>query len=148
LQDSYDDRELSSPEIVQEGVRRLLQKIPQMKLSQDVDFNYDPVPVRQKIEDDNVELFIRVKGQVNAYYSEVHEALQDLGREGLLRFKPFCAQVRKLYLEYAEKGYDQPRIYREMTRWLFDGTHEDWDYCQIVISYFIQKCEVFDVIAE
>lgn len=148
LQDSYDDRELSSPEIVQEGVRRLLQKIPQMKLPQDVDFNYDPVPVRQKIEDDNVELFIRVKGQVNAYYSEVHEALQDLGKEGLLRFKPFCAQVRKLYLEYAEKGYDQPKIYREMTRWLYDGTLEDWDYCQIVISYFIQKCEVFDVIAE
>jgi hypothetical protein len=86
-----------------------------MKLPQDVDFNYDPVPVRQKIEDDNVELFIRVKGQVNAYYSEVHEALQDLGKEGLLRFKPFCAQVRKLYLEYAEKGYDQPKIYRNWT---------------------------------
>ena len=148
LLDSYDDRDVSSSETVQDGVRRVLQKIPTVKPPQGVDLNYDPVPLRNKIREENVELYIRTKNHVNVYYSDVHETFQELGKEGLLRFKPFCAQVRMLYLSYADMGYDQPRIYREMTRWLHTATNEDWDYCQIVISYFIQKCEVFDVIAE
>ena len=148
LQDSYEDRDLSSSEKIQDGVRRLLRKLPSMRPPSNIDLNYDPVPLKRKIDPDNVELYLRTKLHINAYFPDVHEALQDLGREGLLRFAPFCAQVRKIYLEYAEKRYEQPRIYREMTRWLHDGSGEEWEYCEIVISYFIQKCEVFDAITE
>ena len=35
-----------------------------------------------------------------------------------------------------------------MVDWLQRGTNEDRGACEVVISYFIQKCEVFDVIAE
>ena len=53
-----------------------------------------------------------------------------------------------MYVTFRDKGYDQDKIYYEMTKWLSDATGEAWGDCEVVISYFVQKCEVFDVISE
>ena len=118
-----------------------------MQVPADVDLNYTPVPVREKIKPENVRLFLGVKTQVNVYFNDVHEAFQQLGREGKLRFNSFCQQVKYMYVTFRDKGYDQNKIFYEMTKWLCDTTGEEWGNCEIVISYFVQKCEVFDVIA-
>ena len=142
------DRELLSDQRIQEGVRKVIGKIPQMRPEEPVDLNYDPVMLRKKIEPDNIALYLKTQGHVNYYFNIVHETMQQMGREGILRFKPFCEQVKMNYLELKEKGRDQVTIYRELTDWLQHGTSEERDYCEIVISYFIQKCEVFDAITE
>ena len=51
-------------------------------------------------------------------------------------------------IRFRDKGYSQDQIFYEMTKWLYDATNEKWRDCEIVIAYFTQKCEVFDVIAE
>ena len=142
------DRELLSDQKVQEGVRKVVGKIPKMRPNGPVDLNYNPVMLRKKIEPDNVSLYLKAQGHVNYYFSIVQETMQQMGCEGELRFKPFCEQVKMNYLDLKEKGRDQVTIYRELTDWLQRGTNEERDYCEIVISYFIQKCEVFDVITE
>lgn len=148
FQDEAADRELLSETRIQEGVKRVVNKIPDMRLDEPPDLNYDPVMLRQKIEPDNISLYMKAKGHVNYYFNSVHEAFQQMGREGKLRFKPFCEQVRMSYLNLKEQGRNQVQIYRELTDWLQRGTNEEREYCEVVISYFIQKCEVFDVIAE
>ncbi|WP_394804263.1 MULTISPECIES: ABC-three component system protein [Oscillospiraceae] len=35
-----------------------------------------------------------------------------------------------------------------MVDWLQDATHENRSSCKVIISYFIQKYEVFDAITE
>ena len=82
------------------------------------------------------------------YFNDVHEVFQEMGREGKLRFNPFCQQVRYMYVSFRDKGYSQDQIFYEMTKWLYDATNEKWRDCEIVIAYFTQKCEAFDVIAE
>lgn len=148
FQENASDKEMLSEQKVQEGVRRVLGKIPDMHPDKPVDLNYDPVMLRKKIEADNVPLYLKTKGYVNYYFNCVHETFQDMGREGILRFKPFCEQVKLNYLNLKEEGRDQTTIFKQMTDWLQSGTNEDREYCEIVISYFIQKCEVFDVITE
>lgn len=148
LIDSADVREMVADQKIEDGVRRVLEKIPSMPKPLDVDLNYDPVTLRQKIEADNIMLYIRAQAQVNIYFNAVHETFQELSREGRLRFNPFCNQVKITYLNLKDKGYSQPRIFDEMVDWLQHGTNEDRGSCEVVISYFIQKCEVFDVIAE
>ena len=148
LIDSADVREMVADQKIEDGVRRVLEKIPSMPKPLDVDLNYDPVTLRQKIEADNIMLYIRAQAQVNIYFNAVHETFQELSQEGRLRFNPFCNQVKITYLNLKDKGYSQPRIFDEMVDWLQHGTNEDRGSCEVVISYFIQKCEVFDVIAE
>lgn len=147
LLDAFDNQELIADQRVQEGVKRVIEKIPLIQMSEGLDLNYVPVPIRQKIEMDNTRLFLTVKTQVNVYFKDVHEAFQQMGREGKLRFNAFCQQVKYMYVSFRDKGYDQNKIFYEMTRWLSDATGEAWGDCEVVISYFVQKCEVFDVIA-
>lgn len=142
------DRELLSDQKVQEGVKKVIGKISRMRPIGLVDLNYNPVMLRKKIEPDNIALYLKAQGHVNYYFNIVHETMQQMGREGKLRFRPFCEQVKMNYLNLKEQGRDQITIYRELTDWLQQGTNEERDYCEIVISYFIQKCEVFDVITE
>lgn len=146
LINAHEDQEIRADQHVQEGVRRVIEKIPLIKPPTDIDLNYDPVPVKQKISD--FALYLRIKTDVNVYFNDVHEVFQEMGREGKLRFNPFCQQVRYMYVSFRDKGYSQDKIFYEMTKWLYDATNEKWRDCEIVIAYFTQKCEAFDVIAE
>ncbi len=142
------DEELLSEQKIQEGVRRIVGKVPQLHPMGPVDLNYNPVMLRQKIEPQNVTLYLKAQAHVNYYFNIVHETLQQMSREGQLRFKPFCEQVKMQYLGMKENGRSQPYIYRKLTDWLQQGTNEERENCEVLISYFIQKCEVFDVITE
>ena len=148
LLENYEDQTLVADAHVQEGVRKVIEMIPAIKVDPNVDLNYVPVKLKDKIEPENVRLLIRTKEHVNIYYKDVKEAFQNVSREGKLRFAPFCRLVRMTYENFKDKGYDQNRIYRELTKWLCNETKEDVDACEVVISYFIHECEVFDVISK
>ena len=145
--DIADRQEIVSQQKVVEDVRRVLTKIPALPYPKGVDLNYEPAQLKQKISPDSPDLLAQVKVWVNLYYPDVHETLQELNREGKQRFEPFCHQVRLNYLNLNEKGYSQRQIYEAMIKWLQDATNEDAHACEIVIAYFVQKCEVFDVIS-
>lgn len=148
LLDTCDAHEITADQTVQEGIRFVIERIPQLPKLDNVDLNYDPVPVRRKIETSNDMLYSKAKSHVNIYYLAVNDVFMDLSTEGRLRFDPFCRQVRNTYLGLKDQGYDQDTIYFHLTKWLHETTNGNWNACEIVISYFIQKCEVFDVIPE
>lgn len=148
LLDLYEAQEITGGQSIQDSVRLVIEQIPKMQKTSDVDLNFDPVPVRSKINADNDMLYAKAQMHVNLYYPAVNDAFIALSNEKKLRFTPFCQQVRLNYLNLNEKGYDQETIYYQMTKWLCDATNGSWNACEIVISYFIQKCEVFDVITE
>ena len=146
--DIADRQEIVSQQKVVEDVRRVLTKIPDLPFPQGVDLNYEPALLKQKISPDSPDLLAQIKVWVNLHYPDVHETLQELNREGKQRFEPFCHQVRLNYLNLSDKGYSQRQIYEAMIKWLQDATNEDAHACEIVIAYFVQKCEVFDVISK
>ena len=113
-----------------------------------MDLNYDPVELRQKISKDNLMLYLKVKTNVNMYNSAVEEVFFELNEERILRFRPFCTQVKLMYLNFADKDWSQGKIFEKMVDWLQNATNEDRNSCEVIISYFIRKCEVFDVITE
>lgn len=137
-------QETVSEQKLEEDVCRVLQKISNLPSPADVDLNYVPVTISQKVPS-NPELMARIKVWVNLHYPDVHATLQDLNRENKLRFEPFCMQVRLVYLNLKSKGYSQNDIFEGMIKWLMDATNEGYHPCEVVISYFVQKCEVFDV---
>ena len=148
LLENYEDQTLVADAHVQEGVRKVIEMIPSMRVDPNVDLNYSPVTLMEKIEPNNVLLFVKARGHVNVYVNDVKEAFQNMSREGKLRYEPFCRLVRMTYENLRDKGYDQNRIYSELTKWLCNETKEEWGACEVVISYFIQECEVFDVISK
>lgn len=148
LVDDYEAKETVSMQKVEDGIRKVLEKIPKMQVPANIDLNYNPVTLRQKIATDNLMLYLKAKTNVNVYYNAVQEAFTELNAERVLRYKPFCLQVRMTYVNLSEMGLSQDEIFEKMVDWLQDATHENRSSCEVIISYFIQKCEVFDVITE
>ncbi len=148
LVQAYEARDIAGDQVVQDGVRLVIEKIPKLPKPTNVDLNYNPVPVRQKIAVSNEMLYSKAQTHVNMYYPAVDDAFKEMNTEGRLRFSQFSLQIRAFFLGLQEQGYDQDRIYYELTKWLSDATNENWSACEVVISYFIQKCEVFDAVAQ
>lgn len=96
----------------------------------------------------NRALYLKAKAYVSEYYNTVHGIFQLLSKEGKLRFEPFCTQVRLNYINLRDKGLEQSEIFEKLVDWLAANTNDSRHMCEIVIAYFIQKCEVFDVITK
>lgn len=133
---------------IEEGVNRVLRKISTTPFTELIPLNYDPVEVKRKIKRDNVPLFIKIQSSVNIYYLYVENLFQQLSKEGQLRFEPFSMQVKLNYWNLRDQGLSQSDIYYKLVDWLAKNTNESKEPCEVIISYFVQKCEVFDVIAE
>lgn len=147
LQEAVDSSILSSEQI-EHGVERVLEKILIAHDEDLVPLNYNPVAVRQKIRADYNPLVIKVKSYVTAYYSKVDQWLKQMDMEGKQHFRPFCNSVKINYLKLSNENLSQPNIFEKLVDWIQNSTNEDRIACEIVISYFVQKCEVYDVIAE
>ena len=83
----------------------------------------------------------------------VDNKLKNLNKEQVIRQRVFSAQIKNLFIDFDETTVDgeplsQTVIFDNLVRWLHENTDEDMEVCAIVISYFIQSCEVFDVIPE
>jgi hypothetical protein len=90
---------------------------------------------------------------VQENYNLVDNNLKNLNKEQVIRQRVFSAQIKNLFIDFDETTVDgeplsQTVIFDNLVRWLHENTDEDMEVCAIVISYFIQSCEVFDVIPE
>jgi len=136
-------------EKIEKSLRNVLLKVKDLDPADIPDnFNYDPVMVRQKIEKQNKQLYFKIQMNVSAYYSQVDDILRQYGREGVIDFDMFCAQVKVSFQKLKRRQIPQKVIFDNMVKWLVNSTREELESCETVIAYFVQKCEVFDVIAE
>ena len=55
-------------------------------------------------------------------------------------------QMHALYRNLSKKGKTQIEIFTEISEKIHRQSLQEIIYCQVVVSYFIQSCEVFDAI--
>ena len=71
-----------------------------------------------------------------------------LDKRGEIDFEEIQNQMKAIYRRLNKANKSKMDIYREITEKVHRVTLQDDIYCQIVVSYFIQSCEVFDATAE
>lgn len=52
------------------------------------------------------------------------------------------------YMKLSMQNLPQPVIFDKLAEWLQTNTNRGRDACEIVVAYFVQKCEVFDAITQ
>ncbi len=113
-------------------------------------FRMKPLKIKQKIAPTNKTLMKAIKDDNDAYYFFIKEYLsqQDTIRGS---FKKIALEVQLCFTELAEKTTDQDEIYNALIQWILDTQHLSDYYrtaAHIVISFFVQNCEVFDELPE
>lgn len=106
---------------------------------------YDPKTIDSKINNTLSPLTKRkIKGQVSEYYHIVKSKLIAVDAIKQSSSELISSQIKSYYIKMSLIHDDQQSIYEEIVNWLNHKTNSiSYDASSIIVSFFIQNCEVF-----
>ena len=139
---------LSSSEL-EKGLTNVITNIIKLKQTTLVDSVLDPKEIKEKIDPNkDFHLYLMVTQQVTTYFIKLQEILENLHKRKIIDYEDLQLQMRIIYKKLKKSSKSSIEIFEEISNKIHKSTFQPQLYCQIVVSYFIQKCEVFDAITK
>ena len=129
---------------IEESISEILEIICSTDPNEITNLSYEPKSVRDKIYKKNYLLVRNNISNVTQYYPFIETQFKSFSREKKMNYERLSMQIRTAYLTATEKTSLQDEIYTSLVEWLMDITKKSRVSCEIIISFFVQKCEVFD----
>lgn len=86
----------------------------------------------------------RIRNEIIEYYLYIKEQFAQLDSQYPKSFNAISSQVKSFHDSLSRKESSQEVIYAQLTEWLSKKTeNSSLGACSIIISFFIQNCEVF-----
>ena len=98
--------------------------------------------------DDNLVLFKTVKDYVDTYYVTLKEIIINADKRGEIDYDEVQDQMKAIYKRLKKAKKSNLEIFNEISEKVHKVSLQEDIYCQIVVAYFIAKCEVFDAISQ
>ena len=134
---------------LEKGIVGVVRRLADLKDKAFFKAELDPKELTKKVNPtDNYILYLTVKNNVTTYFLKIREIMTNLDRRGLIDYEALQDQMKAIYKRLKKSHLSQMEIFREITEKLHRTSLQDDVYCQIVVCYFIQRCEVFDAGAE
>lgn len=140
-------RDATSRYMLEKQIEDVLREVNLMDVTDDTRLKIEPVKVEKKVTEKRLKE--RVLFDVRQLYEGVNNALDRLAGENKLNVDKFAKSIKRMYEDANESLPTQSAIYNLLVETLFEKTGRKYkEACEIIISYFVQRCEVFDEIAE
>ena len=134
---------------LEKGIVGVIKRIKQLGEKDLANASLDPKEIRQKINPaDNATLYNVVSNYATTYFQQIDDIMKNLDKRKDVDYEEIQDQINALYRKLKKTKKSQFEIFNEITGKIRRVTLQDDIYCQIVVSYFIQKCEVFDAITK
>lgn len=135
---------------ISKGIELVIANLSRAKPTEFPSLTYDPVAVSAKIDaGTNFFLLNEVKNNVACYYKYIEQTMQKLSMENVYSDDLIRAQIKESYKQLANnKKLTSEQIFEELSKRIQRITKQDIRFCSIVVSYFIQSCEVFYAITK
>ncbi len=109
----------------------------------------DPSKINNKLSPSKeFVLYNTVRHYVTLYFRRIREIMISMDKRGDIDYEEIQNQVHAMYIRLKKQTKSRMDIFSEISDKIHRITLQDDTYCQIVVAYFIQSCEVFDAIAE
>jgi hypothetical protein len=133
-----------------EQLNSILKELKNLKSFDDIaDFRKTPLELKDKIID-NEPLRLTIKTDVDSYYNYLRKQLSDLDDVGS-EFRIIASQFQICYEKLLKVMSDQEDIYNRIIKWVLEElgfTEKYYTAARIIVSFFVQNCEVFDEISK
>lgn len=127
------------------GIVGVIKKIRKLKEKDLVDASLDPKEIKQKVKpSDDLALYSQVNMFVSMYFLKIREIMMNLDKRGEIDYDEIQDQMRAIYKRLKKAQKPKTEIHNEIVAKVQKVSLQENIYCQIIISYFIQSCEVFD----
>lgn len=134
---------------LEKGIVSVISRIPKLKEKELSAVSFDPKELHQKLRpSENIALYITVKTYVTTYYVKLREIMINADKRGSIDYDEVQDQMRAIYRRMKKTKKSNGEIFNEIAQKIHKVSLQEDIYCQIVVAYFIQSCEVFDAITE
>lgn len=132
---------------LEKGIIGVISKVKKLK-EKDLEYaSLDPKEIQQKLKPtDNKALYITVNSYVTTYYVRLRKIMMNADKRGEIDYNEIQDQMHAIYRRLKKAKKTNVEIFNEITEKIHKVSLQENIYCQIVVSYFIQSCEVFDAI--
>ncbi len=105
---------------------------------------YDPTVIDKKTNTTLNPLTKRkIKRHVSEFFNIIKQEFKNIDSINVSKAEQIAIQIKSFYLKALENDTNQENIYRYLVDWLHKKTNVEEEASSIIISYFIQNCEVF-----
>ncbi len=110
------------------------------------DINYAPKKLDQKLNDTMLRPTKRkIRNNVRDYFVFIRTKLSDFDKSNPDLSEMISGQIKIYYLKQKRSGHDQQAIFENIVSWIRRKTRAgSSDGAEILASFFIQNCEVFE----
>lgn len=134
---------------LEKGIVGVIKKIKALGEKELFGASLDPKEIKQKLNpSQDMALYIAVNGYVTTYYTRIKEIMMNLDKRGEIDYDEIQDQIHAFYKRLKKANKSRLETFNEIAGKIHRVTLQDDLYCQIVVSYFVQSCEVFDAITE
>lgn len=131
---------------IEREVEEVLRRVSILTENEDTKLKKSAAPVENKIVDQGLKSDIL--NDVRPLYQGVNDILDRLAGESRLNVDMFAKCVKRMF-EDADGKMEQEDLYNMLVDTLFNKTgRKHKRACRIIISYFVQRCEVFNEITK
>ena len=134
-------------EKLDDEIESVLRMVHDLDISDKTRLKYDPINVDKKISD--IRLRERIRGDVLTLFGGVNDVLERLSGEHVFDTAKFARQIKRAFEDTRDSGLSQRQVYDLLVEKLNVKSGGQYKTaCEVIISYFVQRCEVFDEISE
>lgn len=133
---------------IEEEIVKVVNAIASIEFDLSCDINYDPVSVDKKIPNDYSLLKTKITTYNKHYYSYVRQLFYELDGDNEFKFDILSAQIKATYLKINHLTKDYSTVFDNLVDWIQNKTDGSKEACEVIISFFIQNCEVFHEISK
>jgi hypothetical protein len=111
-----------------------------------VEITYDPKIIDEKCDDTITSLTARkIRKHVSDYYPWLKRQMADIDKGSPGASDLISLQVKGFFLKQKQRGISQHAIFHNIAEWICRKTQsQSLDAAEIVTSFFVQNCEVFE----
>lgn len=136
---------------IEEEIKQVLQLLTNYEdeENENISLVYDPKTIDNKTNSTISNLTKRkIKNHVREFFNIIKKEFKYIDSVKPNKATKIAIQIKAFYNEALEVNTNQEAIYSYLVEWLDKKTNISEDASSIVISYFVQDCEVFDAISK
>lgn len=134
---------------LEKGIVSVITRIAKLHEKNLEDASLDPKAIKQKLDPSkDTVIYYTVNNYVGIYFMRIKEIMMNLDKRKIIDYEEIQDQMHALYRRLKKANKSNIEIFNEITKKVHRVSLQDEIYCQIVVAYFVQSCEVFDAITK
>lgn len=140
--------DLYSQYSIEEDIIKIIDSMTSSSDEDIAEIDYKQLKIDEKIKKENILLNRKVKYDVAYYYLFIRNCFAEIDKTNA-SFEIIAGQIKSFYKKISSISTNQNKIYDSIANWIFSkykvGSIEAY---KIIVSFFIQNCEVFESVTK